>query len=189
MRRLHRHVIWFGHTLGTEEDAWLVSPSSERLSRKVKTRGGWSVIFDRIAAGETLASIAKDYGCSRSWLSRLLNEDEQRKALLQVAKREGAGAHAEEALRIVDEAPVDRDALQKARLQVEHRRWMAGVYDREQFGEPVPGLELTVNYQTLHLDALRHRITEAPRSSPQLRPGDSAADDDDGGARAVLEGV
>jgi len=64
----------------------------------------------------------QNYECSRSWLSRLLNEDEQRKALLQVAKREGAGAHAEEALRIVDEAPEERDALQKARLQVEHRR-------------------------------------------------------------------
>jgi len=65
-------------------------PFKRAFIRQVKERGGWSVIFDRIAAGETLASIAKDYGCSRSWLSRLLNEDEQREALLQVAKQEGA---------------------------------------------------------------------------------------------------
>jgi len=157
-------------------------PFKRAFIRQVKERGGWSVIFDRIAAGETLASIAKDYGCSRSWLSRLLNEDQQRKALLQVAKQEGAGAHAEEALRIVDEAPVERDALQKARLQVEHRRWMAGVYDREQFGDPTTP-EVQINIGALHLDALRHRIIESPRPL-RLPPG---IDDNEGGAPAIVE--
>ncbi len=152
-------------------------PFKRAFVAQVKTRGGWSAIFDRIAAGETLASIAKDYGCSRSWLSRLLNEDEQRKALLQVAKREGAAAHVEEALRLVDEAPVERDALQKARLQVEHRRWMAGVYDREQFGDAaIPDVQ--INIGEIHLAALRHRITEVPRPLG-LPPGTDDTDDGD----------
>ncbi len=86
-------------------------PFKRAFVTQVKERGGWSVIYDRIASGETLAAIAKDYGCSRSWLSRILNEDERRKELLQTAKREGAGAHAEEALRLVDEAPAERDAI------------------------------------------------------------------------------
>ena len=58
--------------------------------RRYDDDGAEASLFDRVAAGETLASIAKDYECSRSWLSRLLNEDEQREALLQVAKQEGA---------------------------------------------------------------------------------------------------
>src|SRR3989454_10139308 len=115
-------------------------PFKRDFVTQVKARGGWSVIYDRIASGETLAAIAKDYGCSRSWLSRILNEDERRKELLQTAKREGAAAHVEEALRLVDESPVERDAIAKARLQAEHRRWMAGVYAREQFGAAVPRL-------------------------------------------------
>ena len=159
-------------------------PFKRAFVAQVKTRGGWSVIYDRIASGETLAAIAKDYGCSRSWLSRILNEDERRKELLHTAKREGAGAHAEEALRLVDEAPAERDAIAKARLQAEHRRWMAGVYDREQFGEAVPGLNVNVlNVAQLHLEALQHRMVERSEPLGQLlgpteEPGATEAGDD-----------
>ena len=37
-------------------------PFKRAFLAQVKARGGWSVIFDRIASGETLAAIAKDYG-------------------------------------------------------------------------------------------------------------------------------
>jgi len=156
-------------------------PFKRAFLAQVKARGGWSVIFVRIASGETLAAIAKDYGCSRSWLSRLLNEDEQRRALLQIAKREGAAAHVEEALRLVDESPVERDALQKTRLQVEHRRWMAGVYDREQFGEAAT-TEVTLNIPQLHVEAMLLRHRAVTPFAPELAPLELPPPADDDGA-------
>src|SRR5438128_3664131 len=119
-------------------------PFKRAFEVQVKQRGGWEVILDRVRSGETITNIAKDYGCSRPWLARMLNKPGLR-AALDAAKKEAGEAHAEKATEIADTVPESRDAVAKARLQVETHRWMAGVRDREQFGEVVPDVNVTMN--------------------------------------------
>jgi predicted RNA-binding protein with EMAP domain len=131
-------------------------PFLRAFKAKLKERGGWSAILERRANGETLHAIAKDYDCSRSWLSHQLNDKPELRALHDTAKKEAASALAEQATELVDAAPVERDALTKAKLQAEQRRWLASLYDREQFGE-VKADGITVNIGELYISALQER--------------------------------
>jgi hypothetical protein len=137
-------------------------PFKRAFEVQVRQRGGWETILDRIKSGETITNIAKDYGCSRPWLARMLNKPSRREALA-AAKKEAGEAHAEKATEIADTVPESRDAVAKARLQVETHRWMAASRDREQFGDAVPDLNVTMNFAQVHLDSLRHRIVPADR--------------------------
>jgi hypothetical protein len=165
-------------------------PFKRAFEVQVRQRGGWREILDRIRNSETVASIAKDYGCSRPWLARQLNHPDRREAY-EVAKKEAGEAHAEKATEIADTVPESRDAVAKARLQVETHRWMAGVRDRSQFGEAGPDVNVTVNLQALHVEALQHRIVDAPScvgpepERPVLAPPPADDADDDGGGANV----
>lgn len=134
-------------------------PFLRAFRQKLKENGGWSVILDRKANGETLNAIAADYGCSYSWLSHQLNDDPTLRELYIAAKKESALRLAEDAMDIVDNAPVERDALTKAKLQADQRRWLASMYDREQFGE-VKADGLTVNIGELYISALQERARQ-----------------------------
>ncbi len=58
--------------------------------------------------------------------------------------------------------PADRDAVAKARLQVETRKWVASARNPI-FGERPDVQVNVVNAGELHLAALRHRIVESSR--------------------------
>jgi hypothetical protein len=102
--------------------------------------GGWSGILERRASGETWRTIAKDVGCSNQFIYTMLKSAAKRSAefaeALQLANESFAEQLSEESLDIIDRVPLDRDAIQKASQRVAHRRWLAGVYDRQRFGEP-----------------------------------------------------
>jgi terminase small subunit-like protein len=157
-------------------------PFKRAFEVQVRQRGGWEAILDRIKTGETITNIAKDYGCSRPWLARMLNKPGRREALA-AAKKEAGEAHAEKATEIADTVPESRDAVAKARLQVETHRWMAASRDREQFGDVVPDVNVTMNFAQLHLDALRHRIVPAdrPPDNGGTLPPPYGSDGDEGG--------
>lgn len=143
------------------------SPIKRAFKQLVKDRGGWQVILDREAAGETMSSIARDYGVSRPFLSGMLNRDPELQKLHQAALRESASAHAEKAMEIVDNAKPERDAIQLARVQAEHRRWLAQTYDRAQFGE-VKQEGVTINLGQLHIEALRALNRPKPKELPEV---------------------
>jgi len=156
-------------------------PFKRAFEVQVRQRGGWEAILDRVRAGESITNIAKDYGCSRPWLARQLNRLGRREALAG-AKKEAGEAHAERATEIADTVPESRDAVAKARLQVETHRWMAAARDREQFGDAVPDVNVTMTFAQLHIDALRHRIVPAdrPRDNCGTLPPPYGSDGDEG---------
>ena len=61
-------------------------PVRRRVLTEVEQAGGWRVALARIASGEPVAEIARSFGVSRSFFSRLLHEDGERHALVVEAQ-------------------------------------------------------------------------------------------------------
>jgi hypothetical protein len=61
----------------------------------------------------------------------------------------------------VDDAPPDRDSINKAKVRAEMRVKVAGFIDREAWGDKGQQVNVQVNVDGLHLDSLRHRMIEA----------------------------
>ena len=58
----------------------------------------------------------------------------------------------------------NRDSIAKVREVAAHNRWEASKWDRELFGEDKGDVNVNVlNIAQWHIDALRHRIIDAPR--------------------------
>jgi len=152
-------------------------PIKRQLLADIDAAGGWDAIWERVASGESQTAIARSFGVSQGFFSRVIHLDDARARDFRGAKRLAATEYAEEAKDIVDNAPLDRDAISKAREQASVRRWLASCFDRDQFGEAAPDVNVTVNtIEHLHLDALRHRMVETPRPLGLPR----GTDDDDG---------
>lgn len=86
---------------------------------------------------------------------------------LQVARQAGAMILAEEAKSIADDVEAKRDEIAKARLQVDTRQWLAGKFDRAQFGDQ-KGVNVNVNIGQLHLDSMRRVNAERRVPLPGL---------------------
>jgi transposase-like protein len=66
-------------------------PIRRRVLAEVEQAGGWPVLLARIASGEQVAEIARTFGVSRSFFSRLLHEDRDRHALAVEARWRAEG--------------------------------------------------------------------------------------------------
>lgn len=142
-------------------------PVEAFFEEQLEAQGGWDSIFERKASGETQTEIARSYGVSQGWLSRIIDKDPERAKAWKAAKEAAAQVYADEAKQILDECPPDRDAVALARERSGVRRWLSSVYDRKQFGEAKTGIEVNLNVGELHLASLRHREVLASISSPQ----------------------
>lgn len=117
--------------------------------------GGIDAVLRRVADGETLTAVARSMGLSRSMLGDWLNHTPERAELLRRARAASASALAEQALEMADTN--DAAAHGKTRLQIEMRRWLAGRYAPDEYGEQKqPGVE--INIGSLHIDALRNSL-------------------------------
>jgi hypothetical protein len=100
--------------------------------------------------------------------SHILNKGD--KARLDAARREAAGVLAELAVEISDAVGANPDAttaqVQSARLQVETRKWLAGVLDAHTFA-PAQRHDVALDIGALHISALRARTAELRQ---QLEP-------------------
>jgi hypothetical protein len=138
-------------------------PIERFVKRQIQEQGGWDRIVERIASGETVTEIAQRVlrpdgkAISRAFLSRLLHQDHARSQRVNQARREGAAAMVDDALRIVDTSPMDRDAVQHSKARAELRLKVAGLVDREAWGERPMTVNVGVNVGEMHLGALRHR--------------------------------
>ena len=130
------------------------TPILQKMITDIKKAGGHEKIFEQIANGRTIASISKDFGISRSFLSTYLNRPETQSAL-RIAQRSGASAKADEALEIADNVEVDTASISKAREQISVRKWMASAMDPDRFNTTRSQQNVQVNIGAQHLDALR----------------------------------
>ncbi len=124
---------------------------------------GWDAVFERVASGESQTSIAKSFGVSQGFFSRVMNLDPARTRAFREAKRQAATYYAERAMDLADNVEPKRDAIAKVREQIGVLKWLATAGDREQYGDAMPGVNISLNVGELHLAALRHRIVEGTR--------------------------
>ncbi len=102
---------------------------------------------------------------------------EDREAGWQAAKRQSADALVDEGLEILD-APADGISsadVQLRRYRANHRRWMAGVRNREEYGDQPPQVNVGLSIGDLSLEALKSGGSmdllpeEARRTAPPRR--------------------
>ena len=113
--------------------------------------GGVDWVLERVANGEPLRQIAADLGCTRAVLSDWMLIDPERRAAYACARASSAAALAEHSLQIADSS--SETGCSKARLQCEQRQWLAGIYNREEYGPKASNVQ--VNIGMLHIDAMR----------------------------------
>jgi transposase-like protein len=143
----------------------------KQRAEMVMLDGHADFIFDELDAGQTQSAIARQIGVMQSSLSRWLNANQERKQSLAESRTHASHKLAEETLAIADEAANAGSAheVAAAKLRIETRRHLAGVWNREQYGEQKAG-QVVVNIGALHLDALRQasQALHVAEERPQL---------------------
>ena len=126
-----------------------------------------------LEAGVNAYEIREALGVTqRAWRTWMKGEDAA--ALVARARAARADLLAQESLTIADSAEERNEAIAKARLRIDTRKWISGAWDRETYGTQAPSTNVQVNLGQLHLDALRQQ-DPAPIEG-EARP---AEDDDD----------
>ena len=128
----------------------------KRILTDVANNGGADWLFDQIASGVTVAEIARQYGCTRSYVSRAINSIPEYKVALEGAREEAADALVEQGLEMVDELSGDSSSNEIAatREKVNFRKFMAGSMNQNKYGTR-PQNNVTISIGDMHLDALR----------------------------------
>lgn len=130
----------------------------------------------RVASGTTLTEVANELTATLH-ADGVLAEDavilreSLYKYLLELRKKAGAGgdgiltrarargAHAiaEQARLNVRNAALTKEAVAKAKLELESDLWLAERWNREELGQVKPGVQVAISFNGMHLDALRAR--------------------------------
>ncbi len=125
---------------------------------------GIDEICEKYSAGQTIRDLADEYGVSKSVLHRFVSMHENAEQW-EAAKKAAAALYAEECLEIADESSrdlvvdgngnerVNHEVVNRSKLRVETRKWIAGKLDPAGYGEQKGGV--TVNIASVHLDVLR----------------------------------
>jgi predicted transcriptional regulator len=149
----------------------------ERIQTWLAKNGGEDGFFALVAEGKPLAQIAKVMGVSLPAVHRWLDTDRvPLRGRLRDAKRDSAEVHAEKAGEILDELEgkaVTSAEVQLANSRSKYRQWLAGVYDRETFGDQKSQVNVQFNIGSLMLEALQvagRRDEIAPVVEAELLP-------------------
>jgi transposase-like protein len=128
----------------------------KRILTDISNSGGADWLYDQIASGVTVAEIARQYGCTRSYVSRAINSVPEYKAALEGAREEAADALVEQGLEMVDSLDADSSSNEIAatREKVNFRKFMAGSMNQNKYGTR-PQSNVTISIGDMHLDALR----------------------------------
>lgn len=127
--------------------------------------------------GKTLQQLAEDltkalgFEVFRARLHTLMREmyPDTAEARLTEARRAGARAIAEESVSIIDDADdSSREKLQHAKMRADVRQWIAGKWNRDEFGES-KGTSISISLHGAHLDSL-HLVPNATAriANPQV---------------------
>ncbi len=128
------------------------------LARIKNELGGWTALLERRAGGESWGTIAKDVGCSYSFIYTMMKsaakESEKFAEALAIANKVYAETLAERGLERLENAELNRDAINKATQVAGYMRWLATIYDREKYGEPKEKAAQPLSIGELHISAL-----------------------------------
>jgi hypothetical protein len=140
----------------------------------VTSAGGMPVISAALAEGKALQQIADGLGVSRSALCEYIGADAGRRLARTRARAEAADKLAEDVLLIADTATVEDEKV--AKLRMEARKWLAGKWDPQGYGEQHPSL--TVNIAAAHLNDLRGLLVAGQHAQQALDVSDAMVIDD-----------
>jgi hypothetical protein len=99
----------------------------------------------------SVLSLAREMGVSPGLLYAYIWHDEERKAAVARARELAAHLLVDQGLERLDDADPFHAAL--ANSQANYRRWLAGVFNREAYGEGRQAITGSINIGELHLHA------------------------------------
>jgi hypothetical protein len=140
-------------------------------------RIGEEAIFERIASGERIGKIAESLGVGRRMLYRWRDNGEHKERRQQewseALKLSGEGC-AEMGMQVLEdlagESEVTSGRIQLATSRSNYLKWLAGVRDRDTYGDKSGGTVNVQNLNVLHLDALRSLGTVTKPALPAPEP-------------------
>lgn len=155
-------------------------PHLAALSAAIEKLGGDEYIFDRVADGEPMRAIAETFGYSRGMIYTWIKAGgPEREAGFRAAREAAAHTLVEDSGEILDAAakqvatPAD---VQLAKARSEHKKWLASMFNRKDYGDETGKIDVNLNIGQLHLDALRAHGRRQPaltgRDLSALPPGD-----------------
>lgn len=147
------------------------NPIEAQMWAAIDRMGGVDRIIERVAEGDSLKIIAEQLGISRSFLSWKVNAIPGVKERLVQARKSRADKWAEEAIEIADTVDPDPNQINKARLRIDSRKWLAGVDDPDRFGTKQAQVNISIG--GLHLDALRKVQAELAKPAGETIDGEA----------------
>ena len=147
------------------------NPIEAQMWANIEKMGGVDRIIERVAEGDSLKAIAEELGISRSFLSWKVNAIPGVKERLVQARKSRADMWAEEAISIADGVDPDPNQINKARLRIDSRKWLAGVDDPDRFGTKQAQVNISIG--GLHLDALRKVQAELAKPAGHVIDGEA----------------
>lgn len=147
------------------------NPIEAQMWAAIDRMGGVDRIIERVAEGDSLKIIAEQLGISRSFLSWKVNAIPGVKERLVQARKSRADKWAEEAIEIADGVDPDPNQINKARLRIDSRKWLAGVDDPDRFGTKQAQVNISIG--GLHLDALRKVQAELAKPAGETIEGEA----------------
>lgn len=115
------------------------------------------VIYRHLASGGTITGLAKLADIDRSTMGKLLAMHPPYTVARDEGRKDGADAHADDILQIVDELAGKEDLtsaeVSLAKERVQARKWSAAMQNPDRYGKQ--DQKVTVNIGELHLEALK----------------------------------
>jgi len=156
-------------------------------------------VMDRLADGDTVASIAADLGVSRRYLYMWRDRPghkERLKPMWEAAIRMSAEADLENSLedfqrldRVIDTdattgEPIHRvpasSEVQLVTGKAKFRQWLASRKDPERYGEKDSGMNLNLNFGDLHVQAVQEAKRRHALQAPVVEAEVLEEEEDDG---------
>ncbi len=133
-------------------------------------------IYDWVSSGQTMKDLTLALGkavghnlaASSGILTSWVNSTPDGQEMLRRARANAAHLLAEEAGEIIDNAEDSKLGLLRARLRVDQNRWLAGKWNRKDYGETPAQVAINFDVGQLHIDAMRQRRIEEGDSTPTL---------------------
>lgn len=157
-------------------------PVLRKLGKQIDERGGDEHVFDMLRSGMSVRRIAETFdvpghgSISRPLMYRWRDRSPTRKEGWAAAMREGAHALAEDAGDILEDLPEDPTSAQVAKAKgiSEHKKWLAGLRDRDKYGQGPSTVVGVIGLPELHIEALRQvgHMDQQRLSAPEAEEAD-----------------